>query len=92
MWRGFEPQLCEYGITVCEEWIGRGYRDGTKGKIEWHLDMATSGEYTMEKPPWFGNPDFHRSHQSNLLRKDPAHYGQYFKGVPDDLPYVYPVP
>lgn len=91
MWRGFEPQLCEYGITICEEWISRGYRDSLKTKLEWHLDMATSGEFTMDKPPWFGDHAFHLAHQSNLLRKDPVHYGQFFKGVPNNLPYIWPV-
>jgi hypothetical protein len=81
MWRGYEPQLCEYGIVMCEEWISR----------EWHLDMATSGEYTLDKPPWFGDKAFHLSHQSNLLRKMPEHYRPFFGDVPDDLPYIWPV-
>ena len=34
----------------------------------------------------------HRAHQSSLLRKDPAHYGPLFPGVPDDLPYYWPTP
>jgi hypothetical protein len=56
-------------------------------------------------PPWFGDEAFHRSHQSNLLRKartmtDDAmeilqmsrdYYDPHFPGVPDDLPYVWPV-
>lgn len=43
-------------------------------------------------PPWLGDEAFHRSHQSNLLRKLPEHYGPLFPGVPDDLPYVWPQP
>jgi hypothetical protein len=31
-------------------------------------------------PHWLGDPDFHRSHQSALLRKDPEHYGPLFPG------------
>jgi hypothetical protein len=58
-----------------------------------------------DPPLWFGNEAFHRSHQSNLLRK--AHtmtdkqmafariprdyYDQFWPNVPDDLPYVWPV-
>jgi hypothetical protein len=41
-------------------------------------------------PPWLGDPAFHRSHRSALLRKDPAHYGSLFDDVPDDLEYVWP--
>jgi hypothetical protein len=33
----------------------------------------------------------HRSHRSALIRKDPDRYGLLFPGVPDDLPYVWPV-
>jgi len=42
-------------------------------------------------PPWLGDTALHRSHQSALLRKDPQRYGPSFPGVPDDLPYVWPV-
>jgi len=42
-------------------------------------------------PPWLGDAALHRSHQSALLRKDPEFYGPRFPGVPDDLPYVWPV-
>jgi hypothetical protein len=42
-------------------------------------------------PPWLGDPEFHRSHQSSLVRKDPEHYGVMFPGVPDDLEYHWPV-
>jgi hypothetical protein len=41
-------------------------------------------------PPWLGDPDFHLSHQSALVRKDPDFYGPLFPGVPDDLEYVWP--
>ena len=43
-------------------------------------------------PPWLGDHALHRSHQSSLVRKDPAHYRRFFPDVPDDLPYVWPVP
>lgn len=91
MWRGYEVSLCEYGLIVCEEWIAQGRKDTCKEKIEQHLDWATSGKFQMEKPPWFGDRDFHISHQSNLIRKDPEYYGPKFPGVPADLPYIWPV-
>jgi hypothetical protein len=43
------------------------------------------------RPEWLGRPEFHRSHQSNLIRKDPEYYGPVFAGVPSDLEYVWPV-
>jgi hypothetical protein len=92
MWRGYAVQLCEYGLVMCEEWIKRGYRDVTaKSQIEWHMDMATSGAFTMEKPPWLGDEALHLSHRSNLLRKMPSHYRNFWPDDPDNLQYVWPV-
>lgn len=91
MWRGYEAQLCEYGLVVCEVWTNRGYRDSCFEKINQHLEWATAGSYNMERPPWFGDEDFHRSHQSALIRKDEDLYGPMWPGVPNDLPYVWPV-
>ena len=51
-------------------------------------ELAATGDL----PWWIGDDDFHRAHQSALVRKDPAHYGPLFPGVPDDLPYVWPLP
>lgn len=89
MWRGHELQLCEYGLIVVDEWKSRGFADTCYDKISQHLEWAEGGN--MLKPNWFGDVDFHESHKSNLLRKDPKHYGQYFAGVRNDLPYVWPV-
>jgi hypothetical protein len=41
-------------------------------------------------PPWLGDERLHASHRSNLLRKDPEHYGQFEWTEPDDLPYWWP--
>jgi hypothetical protein len=41
----------------------------------------------FELPYWFGDDEFHRSHQSNLLRKDLDFYSKHFIGVPDTLAY-----
>lgn len=86
MWRGYEYALAEYGIAICLEWIGRGYKDTCLQKI---LDEQRRFTNTG-MPVWFGRGDFHRSHRSNLLRKNPEHYSQYFS-EPNDLEYVWPV-
>ena len=36
------------------------------------------------------NPHLYR-HKSNLLRKFPEHYRKFFKGVPDNLEYIWPI-
>lgn len=91
MWRGYEPQLCEYGLVMCNEWISRRYNDTCHEKISQHLEWATDGSFTLEKPPWFGDLNFHLSHQSNLVRKDPNHYRRFFPDVSPDLDYIWPV-
>lgn len=89
MWRGCEHALAIYGWAVCDEWLRRGYRDSCR----WEFVAAMRGmdPEQVVAPSWIGDEAFHRSHQSNLVRKLPGHYGQLFPGVPDDLPYVWPV-
>lgn len=88
MWRGFEQRLVDYGLVICSEWMNRGYRDTCLGKIADFRD-PDCGE-PLVPPPWV-TPALCQSHQSNLIRKDPAHYGPLFPGVPDNLPYIWPV-
>jgi hypothetical protein len=87
MWRGFVPALVAYGLENCREWTRRGYADTVAEQL-----LAWGAHPTYELPPWFGLDAMHRAHQSSLLRKDPAHYGPLFPGVPDDLPYHWPRP
>ena len=84
MWRGFVPALAEYSLAVADEWIGQGHADTVRPQL-----LEFVGEPRV-MPPWLGDPDFHRSHQTNLVRKDPEFYRPIFPGVPDDLPYVWP--
>ena len=87
MWRGYEGALALYGVAACAEWSRRGYVDNLFAEFEAAFLAAT-----LVNPPWLGDKAFHRSHQSNLVRKMPEHYRPLFPGVPDDLPYVWPVP
>ena len=87
MWQGYFYQLACYGIVICKEWIRRGYQDSCQPKFAAELLKYQNTGF----PPWFGNPDFHRSHQSNLIRKLESHYRPLFPNVPDDLPYIWPV-
>ena len=80
MWRGFEAMLAVYHNTIIEEWKTRGYRNSMKLIVP---DIAPIS------PCWLGNSDFHASHRSNLLRKDPNHYGQFDWSENDNLPYIW---
>ncbi|GAC1402959.1 MAG: MSMEG_6728 family protein [Mycobacterium sp.] len=99
MWAGYEEALVRYGLDICSVWCELGNADTCATTLVADLagatglavpraqsDLAAAGEL----PPWLGDPAFHCSHQSALVRKDPTHYRPIFKGVPDDLPYVWP--
>lgn len=85
MWRGYEQALVEYGLTICNEWTNRNYKDTCYGKIK-----AFLYEYKpLVMPPWLGNKELHLSHKSNLIRKFPEHYKALWPDVPDNLDYLW---
>jgi len=82
MWTGFEKALESYFDVISMEWINRGYM---------HNMCLYNNKTPFEYPPWFGNEEFHLSHQSNLIRKFPEHYRPIFGyDIPNDLPYYWP--
>lgn len=99
MWRGFEEALGRYGLTCCAVWLERGFVDTCAATIVADLDAAGVSDVRAEDevraaaavPPWLGDDEFHLSHRSALIRKDPVHYSPLFPGTPDDLPYIWPV-
>ncbi|WP_433872191.1 MSMEG_6728 family protein [Saccharopolyspora sp. CA-218241] len=99
MWAGYEEALSCYGIAMCDAWTKAGRPDRCEVSIREAFRVATGLTVIRaqealagagELPPWLGDPPFHRSHQSSLLRKQPDYYRCMFKGIPDDLPYVWP--
>ena len=94
MWRGHHEALASYGIAICREWTRRGYADTCAEKIVTESGVVPRSQQELRRagalPRWIGNRALHRSHQSSLLRKDPAHYLPIFGDVPDDLDYVWP--
>lgn len=98
MWRGHLEALAAYGLAIVEEWLQRGHADTCGATIA--ADVEAAGIRLIrrqrelaevgELPSWLGDADFHRSHQSALVRKDPEHYAPQFPGVPDDLPNLRP--
>jgi len=87
MWKGYEDALLLYGFEMCTEWRMRGYKDTQRDFFLAELGDRIFSE--IERPKWLGREDFHRSHQSNLLRKDYSFYSSKFTDVPDNLPYVW---
>ena len=93
MWKGYGWALSEYWSYIQTEWIIRGYKVGEVLKVAlWESGKDYPDEtYLGQFPPWLGNEAFHAAHRSNLLRKNPAWYGQYGWTEPVNLPYVWPV-
>jgi hypothetical protein len=93
MWRGYVPALASYGLAMVDEWVSRGAADSTRAQIAEFAPIVEDVPIDqLSKPVWLGNPELHRSHQSNLIRKLPEFYRPQFPGVPDDLDYVWPEP
>jgi hypothetical protein len=100
MWSGHLEALGRYSLVCCEVWTETGRADTCATTLV--SDLAAAGVTRVRTqqelaevgalPSWLGDPDFHRSHQSALLRKDPELYGPVFGNVPPDLDYVWPSP
>ena len=102
MWRGHLEALGRYGLDCCETWVERGYADTCAAGITTELERAGVRRVRTQEelaeagalPDWLGDEEFHRSHRSALVRKDPDHYAPLFPGalaVEPGLPYVWPV-
>jgi len=91
MWRGHEVQLAIYAQYICTEWRIRGFKDTLRAQFVAVEDALRFKDYSDDVPEWLEDENFHASHRSNLLRKDPVYYGQFEWVEPVDLPYVWPV-
>ena len=87
MWKGYERALASYGLAMCREWKNRGYQDSLES---WFVSLIKDANH-VALPPWLGNEEFHRSHRSNLLRKNREWYGRFGWTELDSLPYIWPV-
>jgi hypothetical protein len=86
MWDGYTAALAQYCYVGLDVLADRGlYYDHHRPEL-----LAKMQGITIVYPPWLGNSQFHASHRSNLLRKDPHWYGQFGWKEPPDLEYVWP--
>ncbi len=92
MWKGHEWSLYVYAYEVIQIWRKLGFSDTCMDKlVKIGNDLVLKPDLDKKYPKWLGNPEFHASHRSNLLRKDPMHYGQFGWTEPNNLPYIWPV-
>ena len=73
MWANNIKGLAAYAISICAEWIKRGYKDTCLDKI---LEIVPEPDWN-DLPTWWGDERVHSSHRSNLLRKDSDFYSKY---------------
>jgi hypothetical protein len=91
MWRGHEGSLLDYQRATCRVWTERGFNDTCYAKTAALVAHRFGDTPPAGAPAWLGDEALHRSHQSNLIRKDAECYGPLFPGVPADMEYVWPV-
>lgn len=98
MWRDYEKALLLYHRIMCLETVARGIVNTTWVKAAEEIDPIVlefsdpeSYLYCYPPPPWLGDERVHKTHRSNLLRKDPIHYGQFGWTEPSNLCYFWPV-
>ncbi len=89
MWRGHIGALMRYHDTAIDEWVSRGYKNNM-------LKYFSEGDWAdLRYPSWLGNEEFHASHRSALLYKNPEWYGQFGwteePGIPKET-YIWPLP
>lgn len=82
MWKDNHNALAYYHNVCISEWVRRGYNN-TMEKIDFSF-YNPKGDFL---PDWLGDDRLHASHRSNLIRKDPTHYGQYNWTEPNNLAY-----
>lgn len=81
MWRGHDASLRMYLRSCILEWKRRGFKNT--------MDIPEIEELS-DMPAWFGDDRVHASHRSNLIRKDPVHYGSLGWSEDASLPYHWP--
>ena len=83
MWRGYEDALVIYYNAALREWAARGYRN--------IILQPLPESPCAVMPPWLGREEFHASHRSKLLAKNPEHYARFGWPEGPGLPYVWPL-
>lgn len=83
LWSGHERALLQYQSATCREWTQRGFVDTCLDKSSYVVSMMQPDPLSDTWPAWWGDPEFHMRHRSNLVWKEHQFYGPQF---PDELP------
>lgn len=97
MWKGYESALALYYTLSVRVWLERGFKNTMVPPYDvntYEINETWIGKILpvdqIVYPGWLGNEEFHASHRSNLLRKDPFYYGENDWEESADLPYYWP--
>lgn len=90
MWRGFEPALVDYTLTMCETWVNRNYSDTIADKIYDEFGDFVEPDGGILRPAWLEDERVLRSHRAMLFHKDPNYYSS-FKDYAHITEYYWPV-
>lgn len=77
MWRGHVLALMLYGDCVIREWVRRGFVNNMPLMLARGTSDPVVVPSRLVMPPWLGDSEFHASHRSRLLMKNPEWYGQF---------------
>lgn len=91
-WVGYRYYFLCYWNEICVACDKRGIKDNlnVRDKVQKLIRSILDKNLELDRPDWLGNVNYHASHRSNLLRKDPAWYGQFGWKESPDLPYYWP--
>lgn len=86
MWLGYRDLLFTYFQEMLIESLNRGIKVKAYSVVEYKQQ-----EQFTDKPKFLGNPEFHASHRSNLLRKDFEYYSKFGWQESTTLEYIWAV-
>ena len=89
MWKDYEAQLCVHGLELCAEYERTGQTHNLEARLDWHLDCAVGGSFSMKRPAWTSDPVLHLAHQSYMVRMNSG-YRAFFP-VSANLDMLWPV-
>lgn len=91
MWKDYHPALVQYGLTICREWVRRGYQDTMIPRfLEFEKELCSPLKQQgrpIEMPWWLGG-QIHSNHRARLLAKNPEYYSRFnWKETPVEINY-----
>lgn len=92
MWEFYETGLAAYLVALEASLATRGVFPHQHFRVKTTIDAMhrVNPETQFELPPWIQDSDVLRSHRSNLVRRWPDKYGSSWRGVPKNMPYIFP--